>query len=65
MIGGLKGIGYLISTVSVVLLGIVSWDATRDKPLMRILLIAGMATSVIGMGVRMTSHIRDKEGKGS
>ncbi len=32
MIGGLKGIGYLISTVSVVLLGIVSWDATRDKP---------------------------------
>ncbi len=32
---------------------------------MRILLIAGMATSVIGMGVRMTSHIRDKEGKGS
>ncbi len=65
MIGGLKGIGYLISTVSVVLLGIVSRDATRDKPLMRILLIAGMATSVIGMVVRMTSHIRDKEGKGS
>jgi len=65
MIGGLKGTGYLISTASVVMLGIVSWDGTRDKPMMRMLLIAGMMASVIGMAVRMISHIRDKKGEGS
>ncbi|MBO9576691.1 MAG: hypothetical protein J7494_13225 [Sphingobium sp.] len=65
MIGGLKGTGYLISTTSVVMLGIVSWDGTRDKPMMRTLLIAGMAASVIGMAIRMISHIRDKKGEGS
>jgi uncharacterized membrane protein YhhN len=65
MIGGLKGTGYLISTASVVLLGIVSWDGTHDKPLLRWALVAGMAASVIGMAVRMISHIRDKKGEGS
>jgi hypothetical protein len=65
MIGGLKGAGYMISTVSVALLGAVSWDATQGKPLLRWALIGGMAASVIGMAVRMISHIRDKKGEGS
>lgn len=62
MIGGLKGTAYLISAASVVMLGIVSCDGTLDKSMMRTLLNAGMTATVIGMAVRMISHIRDKKG---
>jgi hypothetical protein len=56
----LKLVGYLISCVSVICLGIVSWSGVAEKPLMLALLIAGMATSIIGMLVRFWSYLRDK-----
>lgn len=56
----LKLVGYLISCVSVICLGIVSWSGAAEKPLMLALLIAGMATSIIGMLVRFWSYLRDK-----
>ena len=56
----LKLVGYLISCVSVICLGIVSWSGAAAKPLMLALLIAGMATSVVGMLLRFWSWVRDK-----
>jgi hypothetical protein len=45
----LKGLGYLVSTLSVILLGLVAWKgASENRPLMTCL-VAGMATSIIGM----------------
>jgi hypothetical protein len=57
----LKGLGYLISTVSVLFLGIVAWPAP-DEPRWKAWAIAiGMATSVLGMGVRFLSHRKDRK----
>ncbi|MBL8553427.1 MAG: hypothetical protein JNL41_04050 [Phenylobacterium sp.] len=58
----LKACGYLFSTVSVVLLGLVAWDGAQDDPTLRGALIAGMALSVLGMAVRLVSHLRGKPG---
>jgi len=52
----LKGLGYLVSTLSVALLGIVSWKAASENPLLLACLIAGMASSVFGMCLRFASH---------
>jgi hypothetical protein len=57
-----KGLGYLISTVSVVLLGIVAWQSASRDRLLLICLIAGMASSVLGMSLRWISHrVEQKE----
>jgi hypothetical protein len=57
----LKGFGYLISTVSVFFLGIVAWPAP-DEPKWKAWAVAvGMATSVLGMGVRWLSHRKDRK----
>ena len=60
----LKGAGYLVSALSVILLGAVSWHATRGQPWMRGMLIAGMATSVVGMVLRWISHRREQREEG-
>ena len=52
----LKGAGYAISTVSVVLLGIVSLKAALQNPLLIACLVGGMLTSVLGMLLRWRSH---------
>ncbi len=60
----LKTAGYLISTISVLLLGAVAWTGTADHPEFRILLILGMATSIAGMAMRWLSYLhelRDKQ----
>jgi hypothetical protein len=56
----LKLVGYLVSCISVICLGIVSWSGAAAKPLMLALLIAGMVTSIAGMLVRFWSYLRDK-----
>ena len=56
----LKGLGYLISTVSFFFLGIVAWPAP-DEPKWKAWAVAvGMATSILGMGVRFLSHRKDR-----
>lgn len=63
----LKGLGYLVSTLSVVLLGIVAWKSASEQPLLFICLILGMLSSVTGMGLRWISHRleqRQKEAEG-
>jgi hypothetical protein len=59
----LKGLGYLTSTLSVALLGIVSWKAASEQPLLLACLIGGMATSVAGMSLRWASHRCDQRDK--
>ena len=52
----LKGLGYLTSTLSVILLGIVSLKAAQESALLAACLVLGMATSVLGMFMRWRSH---------
>ena len=56
----LQGLGYLISSVSVGLLGVVAWPGP-DEPQWHAWAVGiGMATSILGMGLRYLSHLRDK-----
>lgn len=57
----IKTSGYLISTVSVVLLGIVSWKSAQADPLMAACLVGGMLASVAGMFLRWLSYQLDDQ----
>ena len=64
IISVVKGLGYLVSTISVLLLGIVAWKGAKDDPLLLACLIAGMVASVAGMSLRWLSHrLGEKEKK--
>ena len=52
-----KGLGYLVSIVSVFFLGAIAWPKPGDPGWHLPVLIAGMATSVIGMGFRYKAHL--------
>ena len=56
----IKGTGYLISMISVVLLGIVSWRSAQQEPLLAAALFAGAITSMTGMGLRWLSYRMEK-----
>jgi hypothetical protein len=51
-----KGFGYVVSTVSVILLTMVAWKGVAETPELKLLLIAGAATSIIGMIMRYLAH---------
>lgn len=60
----IKTTGYLVSTVSVILLGIVSWKAASEQPVLMICLIVGMLASVVGMLLRWISYqVQEREEK--
>ena len=63
-ISALKGLGYLISIVSVGLLGIVAWPQPDEPKWKAVVVSAGMATSVIGMFLRWISHRREQHEQG-
>lgn len=52
----LKGGGYLVSSASVVLLGVPALKSAKDESLMLVLLLTGMVLSIIGMALRWRSH---------
>jgi hypothetical protein len=52
----IKTSGYLISSVSVMLLGLVSWKSASENPVLLACLIGGMALSVLGMICRWVSY---------
>jgi hypothetical protein len=56
----LKTVGYLISSISVICLGAVSWTAAAEHPPMLAVLVVGMATSILGMLCRWISYRREK-----
>lgn len=57
----LKGLGYLISTISVFFLGIVAWPGPQDPRWQAWAVAIGMATSILGMSVRFVSHRQDRK----
>jgi len=52
-----KGLGYLISIVSVFFLGAIAWPKPTDPGWHLPALIAGMATSILGMASRYKAHL--------
>ena len=56
----LKAFGYLVSTISVALLGVVAWPKPGEPHWKSAVLILGMLASVAGMGFRWLSHRREK-----
>ena len=57
----IKTLGYLISSVSVLLLGFVAWDGVKDNPLLSACLALGMASSLVGMFCRWLSYQKKEE----
>lgn len=57
----LKGLGYLISTISVLFLGLVAWPGPGDPNWQAPAVLIGMLTSVMGMSVRFLSHRQDRK----
>jgi hypothetical protein len=56
----MKGFGYLVSIVSVLLLGSAAWKGASEDPVLSLCLLGGMATSVLGMALRYYSYRRDE-----
>jgi hypothetical protein len=56
----LKGLGYIVSIVSVLLLAAAAWKTASDDPFLQLCLIGGIATSIIGMALRYAAHRRDR-----
>ena len=52
----LKTVGYLISTLSVALLGVVAWVSAEGDTGLRIAVLVGVASSVAGMFLRWLSY---------
>jgi hypothetical protein len=51
-----KGLGYTISIVSVVLIGIVAWPGPADPPWHSPVLVVGIMASILGMLFRYKAH---------
>ena len=56
----MKGFGYLLSAASVLLLGTVAWDGIAENGFLRLCLLGGMATSIVGMGLRYWAYRREQ-----
>lgn len=59
----LKTLGYVVSAVSVVLLGTVSWQSASEHPGLMIALLAGMSTSILGMLLRWLSFLQEQRAR--
>lgn len=57
----IKSSGYIVSTLSVVMLGIVSAKSASEHPLLLLCLIGGMVASVVGMGLRWLSYQMEED----
>jgi hypothetical protein len=55
-----KGLGYIVSITSVLLLGAIAWPTAADPAWHQPVLIAGMATSIMGMSFRYLSHLQQQ-----
>lgn len=56
-----KGIGYLVSIVGVFFLGAVAWPGSDEPRWHLAALVAGMATSIAGMGFRYMAHLQQQK----
>ena len=55
-----KGLGYIVSIVSVFLLGAVAWPTGSEPRWYMPALILGMAMSILGMGFRYKAHLDER-----
>ena len=55
-----KGLGYLVSIASVFFLGAIAWPKPEDPSWHLPALIAGMATSILGMAFRYRAHLDEQ-----
>jgi len=55
-----KGLGYLISILSVFLLGTVAWPKENAPVWYHPVLIGGMITSILGMASRYKAHLDEQ-----
>jgi len=56
-----KGLGYLVSILSVFLLGAIAWPSADEPRWHMPVLIGGMAASIIGMGFRYFAHLQQQK----
>jgi len=54
-----KGLGYLVSILSVGLLGAVAWSSAARDPLLLACLVLGMIMAIVGMGLRWAASVRE------
>lgn len=60
----MQGFGYILSIISVMLLGAVAaWDGLGPDWLKHVCLIAGIALSVAGMILRWLHHRHEQQGR--
>jgi hypothetical protein len=52
-----KGLGYLVSILSVLLLGAIAWPSASEPRWHMPVLVLGVLTSIAGMGMRYRAHI--------
>lgn len=64
MIVMLKTVGYVVSTISVLLLGAAAWRSASEDPVLQLCLVGGMVASILGMLLRWISHLQDQREKG-
>ena len=57
---GSKGLGYLISVVSVLLIGVVAWPRPDEPDWKAGVLLIGIAASIIGMALRYLSYRKEQ-----
>jgi hypothetical protein len=58
--GTIKTTGYLISTLSVVLLALPAGKTAVEHPLLAVCLAGGVTTSICGMALRWYSYRKEK-----
>jgi hypothetical protein len=54
-----KAIGYLLSMLGALLLGAIAWPKPEDPAWHLPALIAGVATTITGFGVRYIAHLKE------
>ncbi len=59
----MKGVGYLVSSVSVLLLAVSPLKTAMKDPLLLFCLAGGVLLSILGMVLRYLSHRRDQREK--
>ena len=52
-----KGLGYLVSILSVLLLGAIAWPTAQEPRWHLVVLVAGVLTSILGMASRYKAHL--------
>jgi hypothetical protein len=56
-----KGLGYVVSIVSVFFLGAIAWPGPEDPRWHLPALVAGMVLSIVGMGLRYLAHLKQQK----